>query len=94
MDYQGPALIGVEGQSPIGVNLLTDWVADVGFSFSPGMSETSVHIGAGSQESIESEAADDREQQHAAIEVPHPPQRRHVGGIEQVLRGKIPGTPG
>jgi len=34
--------------------------------------------------------ADEREECHLL----HTPQRRAVGGVEQVLRGKIPGTPG
>jgi hypothetical protein len=58
------------------------------------MGEPAVDVGSGVHEVIECEVADDSEQQHAPGDVPHPPERGDVGGIEQVFRGKSPGTPG
>jgi hypothetical protein len=53
-----------------------------------------MHVGAGPQQIIGGNAAENREQQHAQGDVPHPPKGGDVGGIAQVLRGKIPGIPG
>jgi hypothetical protein len=61
----------VRGAIPIGVNLPPDGVVNVRASFSPGMSEPAVHIGAGPQEIIEREAADNGKQQHTPGEAPY-----------------------
>jgi hypothetical protein len=58
------------------------------------MSEAAMHVGSGVQQIIEGKAAEDRKEQHPPGDVPQPPQRGDVGGVEQVLRGKIPGLPG
>jgi len=82
------------GVIPIGVKLATQRIADMGFSFSSGMGEAAMHIGGCLQEIIESDAADDGDQHHAPGDIPHAPERRRVGSVEQVLRGKMPGIPG
>ncbi len=51
-------------------------------------------VSLGAKEVIEAESAGDRAEQEAQRGVPHPPERRQVGGVEPVLRGKLPGTPG
>jgi len=53
-----------------------------------------MHVGGGLQEVIESDAADDGDEQHTSGDVPHAPERRGVDSVEQVLRGKKPGLPG
>ncbi len=53
-----------------------------------------MEVGASVQEITEGNAAEDGKEQHAQGKVPHPPQRGDVGGIEQILRGRIPGIPG
>jgi hypothetical protein len=58
------------------------------------MGEAAMHVGAGVQQIIEGKAAEDSQEQYPPGDVPHPPQRGDVGGVEQVLRGKIPGLPG
>jgi hypothetical protein len=58
------------------------------------MGEAAMDVGASVQEIAEGNAAEDGKEQHAQGEVPHPRQRGDVGGIEQVLRGRIPGIPG
>jgi hypothetical protein len=58
------------------------------------MGEAAMHVGAGVQQIVEGKAAEDSEEQYPSCEVPRPPERRRIGGVEQVLRGKIPGLPG
>jgi hypothetical protein len=58
------------------------------------MGEPAVDVGSGVQQIIDGEAAEDNKQQHAPGNVPRAPERGDVGGIEQVLRGKAPGTLG
>ena len=82
------------GESPIGVKLAAHWVADIRLSFASGMGEAAMHVGSGLQEVIESDAADDGDEQHTSGDVPHAPERRGVDSVEQVLRGKKPGIPG
>ena len=53
-----------------------------------------MHVGSGLQEVIESDAADDGDEQHPSGDIPHAPERRGVDSVEQVLRGKQPGLPG
>jgi hypothetical protein len=79
---------------PIGVKLATHRIAEVRFSFSSGMGEATMHVGACVQEIVESDAADDGDEQDPPRDVPHPPERRDVGGVAKVLRGKRPGNPG
>ena len=50
--------------------------------------------GVGRGEGVERERAEDDGQQHEQNDLLHGPQGRDVGGVEQVLRGKIPGNPG
>ena len=64
---------GQGGRRPIGVNLSPQRVPNLRFSFSPGMGEAAVHIGVGAQKAIDREATDDRQQQGAAADIPHPP---------------------
>lgn len=40
------------------------------------------------------DCSEDDVEQHAAGKVPGAPWRRHIGRIDQVLRGKLPGLPG
>jgi hypothetical protein len=58
------------------------------------MCESAMDVGAGVQQIIESKAAEHGDQQDAPGDVPHPPERWEVSGVEQLLRGKIPGIPG
>jgi hypothetical protein len=53
-----------------------------------------MHVGGGLQEVMESDAADDGDQQHTSGDVPHAPERRGISSVEQVLRGRRPGNPG
>ena len=64
------------------------------FPLSPGMGEAAMHVGAGVQQIIEGKAAEDSKEQYPPGEIPRPPERRGIGGVEQVLRGKIPGLAG
>jgi hypothetical protein len=58
------------------------------------MGEAAMHVGAGVQQISEAKAAEDSKEQYPPGDAPHPPERREIGGVEQVLRGKIPGLPG
>jgi len=82
------------GGDPIGVKLAAHRIADVRLSFASGMGEAAMHVGSGLQEVIESDAADDGDEQHPSGDVPHAPERGGVDSVEQVLRGKKPGIPG
>jgi hypothetical protein len=64
------------------------------FSSSSGVCEAAVDVSVGAEKVIGSEIADDADEQQAKGNVPHAPKRRDVSGVEQLLRGKIPGTPG
>lgn len=80
--------------TPIGVKLASYGIADIRLSFASGMGEASMHVGGGLQEVMESDAADDGDQQHTSGDVPHAPERRGISSVEQVLRGRRPGNPG
>jgi len=80
--------------APVGVKLAAHRIADIQLSFASRMGEAAVHVGSGLQEVIESDAADDGDQQHTSGDVPHAPERRGVNSVEQVLRGRKPGNPG
>src|SRR5215218_943460 len=82
------------GGRPIGVKLASYGIADIRLSFASGMGEASMHVGGGLQEVMESDAADDGDQQHTSGDVPHAPERRGISSVEQVLRGRRPGNPG
>jgi hypothetical protein len=82
------------GPIPIGVKLASYGIADIRLSFASGMGEASMHVGGGLQEVMESDAADDGDQQHTSGDVPHAPERRGISSVEQVLRGRRPGNPG
>src|SRR3954453_6634126 len=82
------------GGYPIGVKLASYGIADIRLSFASGMGEASMHVGGGLQEVMESDAADDGDQQHTSGNVPHAPERRGISSVEQVLRGRRPGNPG
>jgi len=82
------------GQMHIGVKLAAHRIVDIRLSFASGMAEAAMHVGGGLQEVIESDAADDGDEQHTSGDVPHAPERRGVDSVEQVLRGKKPGIPG
>jgi hypothetical protein len=58
------------------------------------MGEAAMYVAGGMAEIIKSEAADDREEQQTPGKAPGPPERREPGGVEHLLRGKIPGIPG
>jgi hypothetical protein len=64
------------------------------FTFSSGVGEAAMDVGGSLREIIESDVADDGDEQHTPGDVAHTPERRGVSGIEQSLRGKVPGTPG
>ena len=51
-------------------------------------------VGVGFQEVIWRELADDAHEQQTEADMPDAPKRRDVGGVKQLLRGKIPGIPG
>src|SRR4051794_17083497 len=82
------------GPSPIGVKLASYGIADIRLSFASGVGEASMRVGGGLQEVMESDAADDGDQQHTSGDVPHAPERRGISSVEQVLRGRRPGNPG
>src|SRR3954463_16249871 len=82
------------GLPPIGVKIASYGIADIRLSFASGMGEASMHVGGGLQEVMESDAADDGDQQHTSGDVPHAPERRGISSVEQVLRGRRPGNPG
>src|SRR4051794_20447685 len=82
------------GQGLIGVKLASYGIADIRLPFASGMGEASMHVGGGLQEVMESDAADDGDQQHTSGDVPHAPERRGISSVEQVLRGRRPGNPG
>jgi hypothetical protein len=73
---------------PIGVKLASHRVTDVGFSFSSWVGETAMDIGAGAQQCVECQRADDGENEQQQVGVLHPPERRRIGGVEQFLRGE------
>jgi Transposase IS66 family len=79
---------------PIGVKLAPHRIADMRFSFSSGVSEAAMHVGGSVPKIIESDAAKNCDEQHTPGDVPHAPERRGVSSVEQVLRGKMPGSPG
>src|SRR5215208_1266498 len=82
------------GGAPIGVKLASYGIADIRLSFASGMGEASMHVGGGLQEVMESDAAEDGDQQDTSGDVPHAPERRGISSVEQVLRGRRPGNPG
>jgi len=93
----GPEVLGglkLGGVWGIGVKLASYGIADIRLSFASGMGEASMHVGGGLQEVMESDAADDGDQQHTSGDVPHAPERRGISSVEQVLRGRRPGNPG
>ena len=79
---------------PIRVKLVPHRVADVRSSSSSGMGEAAIHVGIGVQQSVKRERADDRANQPSQGCMLHAPERREVGLVKQVLRGKSPGIPG
>src|SRR3954452_17895093 len=91
---RGVTLRSGGGLNPIGVKLASYGIADIRLSFASGMGEASMHVGGGLQEVMESDAADDGDQQHTSGDVPHAPERRGISSVEQVLRGRRPGNPG
>jgi len=82
------------GGALTGVKLAAHRIVDIRLSFASGMGEAAMHVGGGLQEVIESDAADDGDEQHPSGDVPHAPERRGVDSVEQVLRGRKPGIPG
>jgi hypothetical protein len=58
------------------------------------MSEAAMDIGVGAPQCVETERSDDRENEQERCGVLDAPERRDIGRVEQVLRGKLPGIPG
>ncbi len=85
---------GSRGLCPIGVKLAPDRVPDVRLSRARWICEASMDCRPGAGEEAEAEVPTDAGEQHHGGDLVDPPQRRQVVGVEQVLRGKIPGTPG
>src|SRR3954470_22392723 len=73
-----PSLDDQRGACHIGVKLASYGIADIRLSFASGMGEASMHVGGGLQEVMESDAADDGDQQHTSGDVPHAPERRGI----------------
>lgn len=69
-------------------------VANVRFSFSSRIGETLVQFGVWAQEGDWIDRAGDSDEQQPAGEFPDAPERWEPGGVEQFLRGKMPGNPG
>ncbi len=82
------------GYVPIGVKLAPKGIADMGPSLSSGVRESAMDVSVGEKEVVEADSASDRIEQKTQGGVPHAPERRQVGCVEHLLRGKIPGTPG
>ena len=85
-------LPGRAGGSPI--ILAAKGIADVGSSLSSGVCESAMDVCVREKEVIKAKSADDRVEQQTQGGVPYPPERRQVSGVEHLLRGKTPGTPG
>jgi len=58
------------------------------------MGEATVDIGIGVQQCLECERTDDGANEPSQDGVLQPPERRDIGCLDQVLRGKSPGVPG
>ena len=65
-----------------------------GFRLRGGGCETSMDGRPGAGEQAEAEVSADAGEEHHGGGLVDAPQRGEVVGVEQILRGKIPGTPG
>ena len=76
------------------VKLASERVPDVRLSLARWICEASMDCRPGAGQEAEAEVSTDAGEQRRGDGLVDAPQRRQVFGVEQVLRGKIPGTPG
>ena len=64
------------------------------FSLSSGVCEAAMDVSVGAKEVAKAKSAHDQVEQQTQGGLPRAPERRNVGDVKQVLRGKTPGNPG
>ena len=82
------------GLAPICVNLPLYGVAELGFSLSFAVGELAMDGARWVAQCVQAEVAKYGSQQRPQDQALCPPKRRDIACVEQVLRGKTPGTPG
>src|SRR5882762_5141126 len=82
------------GRCPIRVKLVSQGVAYVGLTLSSGVGQATMDVAAGVEEGAEWDGADDGGDEPPRDHGVSAPERRNVGLVDEVLRGKRPGNPG
>ena len=82
------------GHLPIRVKLVSPRVAYLRLTFSPGVGEASMDVVIGVEQGAECDGTDDGVDDPPRDHGVSAPERRDVGLVDEVLRGKFPGTPG
>ena len=82
------------GRCPIRVKLVSQGVAYLRLALSSGVGQAAMNVVIGVEQDVERDGADDDADEASRDHGVSAPERRDVGLVEEVLRGKYPGNPG
>ena len=82
------------GHLPIRVKLSSQGVAYLRFALSSGVCQPARNVVIGVEQEVEWDGADDEADEASRDHGVSAPERRNIGLVDEILRGKYPGTPG
>src|SRR5204863_5522977 len=89
-----PSSSAPTGFRPIRVKLVSQGVAYLRLALSSGVGQSAMNVVIGVEQDVEWDGADDEADEAPRDHRVSAPERRDIGLVDEVLRGKYPGNPG